>query len=591
VRRRSKSLSLPRRLGRRIADVPPPRRVAGHALLLALLLVAGLLAGALLFAPRLVAQPAPSAPASTSSAAAPAVPPGVTTLPLSIVVAGVEHPSLAVEGPSGPLFPLETLAPLLGGEVQRGPGGVGWAVRAGDAQVVLAGGSPVATVGTTILHLSQPVLGGEATSPFVPLDLLEKTFGAALHWNLQWDAAAHRLTATPQQRRTVQVDWSLVHLQGISTLVLQFPEAPRVHVQDRPADASNPAPRIEVQVLGDQVTPSRPPEVSDPLVKSLRIADDKIVLEVVPGATVEHYQQQDPFRIVFDVYQRVAAAAPAGAPTSEPQRPTIVVDAGHGGVETGAIGPGGTQEKELTLLLAQSLARELQKRLPVNVELTRDQDAEVPLDNRAALANQHQAALFISIHLNSSVGASAHGAETYFLSLDASDRKAAAVAAAENEPKGPAQPSPTPLPGAIGEATPVPAAAASPDLKLILWDLAQSQHLAESQRFATLVQEELNSALGLRDRGVKQAPFRVLMGAGMPAVLVELGFISNPDEEKKLLTPAYRDQLVDALVRAVSRYRLLDVTPAQAAAPAPNAPSAPGAPAAVTPTPQPTTRP
>ncbi|HEV8630062.1 MAG TPA: N-acetylmuramoyl-L-alanine amidase, partial [Thermoanaerobaculia bacterium] len=92
-------------------------------------------------------------------------------------------------------------------------------------------------------------------------------------------------------------------------------------------------------------------------------------------------------------------------------------------------------------------------------------------------------------------------------------------------------------------------------LDLILWDLAQSQHLAESQRFASLVQEELNGALGLRDRGVKQAPFRVLMGAGMPAVLVELGFLSNPDEEKKLLTVEYRGQLVDALVRAVTRYQ------------------------------------
>ncbi|MDX1643730.1 MAG: N-acetylmuramoyl-L-alanine amidase, partial [Thermoanaerobaculia bacterium] len=94
-------------------------------------------------------------------------------------------------------------------------------------------------------------------------------------------------------------------------------------------------------------------------------------------------------------------------------------------------------------------------------------------------------------------------------------------------------------------------------LDLILWDLAQSHHLAESQRFARLIQEELNGALGLTDRGVKQAPFRVLRGAAMPAVLVELGFLSNPEEERKLQDPAYRTQLVDALVRATQRYRAL----------------------------------
>ncbi len=144
------------------------------------------------------------------------------------------------------------------------------------------------------------------------------------------------------------------------------------------------------------------------------------------------------------------------------------------------------------------------------------------------------------------MGAGATGAETYFLSLEASDARAAAAARAENRcrPRRRGRPDAR----AAGRAR-------WPGSTLILWDLAQSQHLAESQRFASLVQEELNTALGLRNRGVKQAPFRVLMGAAMPAVLVELGFLSNPDEEKKLLTAEYRQQLVDALVRAVSRYQ------------------------------------
>ena len=130
--------------------------------------------------------------------------------------------------------------------------------------------------------------------------------------------------------------------------------------------------------------------------------------------------------------------------------------------------------------------------------------------------------------------------ETFFLSLQASDEMAAEIAAIENE-------------AAAGGPTDNPLT----DLDLILWDLAQSYHLAESQRYARLIQEELNGALGLADRGVKQAPFRVLRGAAMPAVLVELGFLSNTDEEQRLQDPEYRTQLVDALVRATQRYRAL----------------------------------
>ena len=168
----------------------------------------------------------------------------------------------------------------------------------------------------------------------------------------------------------------------------------------------------------------------------------------------------------------------------------------------------------------------------MRVVLTRNEDAELPLDTRVAVANQQKADLFISLHLNSSPGRGAQGAETYFLNLVASDERAAQAAQAENDSGDPLT-----------------------DLQLILWDLAQSHHMAESQRFAGLIQEELNEALELRNRGVKQAPFRVLMGAAMPAVLVELGFLSNPQEEERLLDPLYRSRLADALVDAVSRYK------------------------------------
>ena len=219
---------------------------------------------------------------------------------------------------------------------------------------------------------------------------------------------------------------------------------------------------------------------------------------------------------------------------------TIVLDPGHGGPEQGAIGPAGTEEKQLTLVLAKALRRKLEEQLPVEVLLTRSDDLDVPHDSRTAMANQNRADLFISIHLNSSPDSSAHGAETYFLSPKASDEQAMRRAEAENA-------------GSSGSSFDT----GGDDLQLILWDLAQSQHLAASQRLARIIQEELNETLGLENRGVKQAPFRVLMGATMPAVLVELGFISNPEEEMELLDPAYRADLLDAVTTAVLRFHAL----------------------------------
>ncbi len=203
----------------------------------------------------------------------------------------------------------------------------------------------------------------------------------------------------------------------------------------------------------------------------------------------------------------------------------------------------------------------------MRVVLTRSEDAQLALDARTAIANQNKADLFVSIHLNSSLGAGAHGAETYFLAERATDPRAARSARQENAgPAAGASAGPGSEPG-------------EGELQLMLWDLAQSRHLTESQRLANLVQGELNETLQLKDRGVKQAPFRVLVGATMPAILVELGFISNPDEEKKLQDPDYRAQLVEALVKAIARYKeTAEAAPAAAPTPA-TAPgsSAPGA--------------
>ena len=237
-------------------------------------------------------------------------------------------------------------------------------------------------------------------------------------------------------------------------------------------------------------------------------------------------------------------APPAAKPTTSASF-TVVLDPGHGGSETGAEGKKGAgdkpgiYEKDVTLDIARSLQRELQAQGDINVLLTRDDDAVVALDERTALANENHADLFLSIHVNSAPRREARGAETYFLSYASKDEDVRTLAAMENNAAGVDKEK-------LGDAP--------QGLELVLWDLAQSQYLQQSADLAGSIQKELNEALGARNRGVRQAPFRVLMGATMPAVLVEVGFISNPAEEASLATAAYRDKIAQALARAVSAF-------------------------------------
>ena len=211
---------------------------------------------------------------------------------------------------------------------------------------------------------------------------------------------------------------------------------------------------------------------------------------------------------------------------------SIVLDPGHGGDENGAEGPTGLLEKDVVLEVARRLRLHLQRR-GYDVHLTRSRDVNVPLEERTAVANNRQADLFISLHANASTGRSARGAEIYYLSLDRADQ-----AREETEP---------------ASAYVSPRDRDDP-LKMILWDMAQSAWLARSGRLAEIIQDEFNRVLDIPDRGVKQAPFRILVGATMPAVLVEIGFISNSEEEERMRDPDFLDIIVRSLTRSIEAY-------------------------------------
>ena len=235
-----------------------------------------------------------------------------------------------------------------------------------------------------------------------------------------------------------------------------------------------------------------------------------------PPAARKVFRLEEPPRVVLDFHRqapRVPAAAPPGepAPGPEPLR-TIVVDPGHGGHDVGAVGPSGLQEKELALDIARRVAALLQEELGVRVVLTRARDQFVGLRERTTLANRERADLFLSIHVNASPAAAATGTETYFLSNEATDGAARRAAEYENR--------------LIATDT-GPKSGAPEVVRSILWDLAQSDFQQESSRVAEALQNHLDRALRRPSRGVKQAPFYVLGGAAMPAVLVEIGFISN----------------------------------------------------------------
>jgi len=217
---------------------------------------------------------------------------------------------------------------------------------------------------------------------------------------------------------------------------------------------------------------------------------------------------------------------------------TIIIDPGHGGKDPGSIGYKGTKEKDIVLDVSKRLARKIQKNLRVKTILTRDEDVFIRLQDRTKFANTNEGDLFISIHVNSNESKKPYGFETYLLK-PGRNQEAINVALREN--------SVIELEGNKFEKL--------TDEQLIQATIAQSGFVQYSEKFAALIQEEIDKRVQSRNRGVKQAGFYVLMGASMPNVLIELGYISNPNEEKKLNSSSYRDMLATSIYYAILKYQ------------------------------------
>ncbi len=279
----------------------------------------------------------------------------------------------------------------------------------------------------------------------------------------------------------------------------------------------------------------------------------RVVVDIKSFKTYKIFSLQNPFRIVIDVWgtktgsKRAVRPPPAGKGGKLNKGSLskqlalgvsrVVIDPGHGGRDFGA--PGyykGVYEKKIVLAIARKLARKIRQKLNLEVVLTRNRDTYLGLEERTAIANTKNADLFISIHTNASRDRRAYGLETYYLNL-ATDDDAVRVAAREN----------------------ALTTKKISDLQKILFDLMHNAKVNESSRLAGYVQEAMVEQLKTRysrikNKGVKQAPFYVLLGAQMPAILIETAFISNSRECKRLMNDKYQDRMTDAIVTGLKRY-------------------------------------
>ncbi len=412
----------------------------------------------------------------------------------------------------GDLLDLVALLRLTGAQVSFAPAAGSYTATLAEHEVQFTPGGSLAVVDGRLTPLPGPVrtleghVVGAASTAAALLD--------PMGWALTGTAELPRLDPVASGER-IAVDL-VASASGTLVVVRGTAQKPRLVASPGQATLqfSSPleltqAPRPEGELLG------------------VDLYENSLTLRLAPGVEVAStYSLADPPRFVVRLTS--AGAEPRGELT-ERTGPLVVVDPGHGGDDQGARGPGGEREKDITLAVSRLLVQRLQS-AGIAARLTRESDETLPLVDRTALANRLKADVFVSVHLNASPAKGARGAETYFMNADATDAQAAQAAEREN------------------------ATAGANGLQLILWDLAHVANLNASSQLAGTIQGQLNALHGITDRGIKQAPFVVLTGATMPAALVEVGFLSNPDEAQRLLTSGFQAEIATALARAISSF-------------------------------------
>jgi N-acetylmuramoyl-L-alanine amidase len=488
----------------------------------------------------------------------PAQQPAAPALPYTVVTRDARRP-LATRVIGGQeMFALDDLARLFNLNVREDAAAGGLTITAGAQTIVLSAQQPLASVAGRMISLpAAPVRDGRAW--FVPVDFVSRALASILPARLELRKPSRLLLAGDV--RLPRIAARAEAIGGGTTRVTIDVAPPAAHA------VTQEATRLLIRFEADGLDIGEIRVAPTDTVLAVRAGDAPAVLAIDLGPRVATFRASDQpaptpgsARIVVDVIAQTDQPA-AGAPPIAPAPPdtpplldlpvpgglrAIVIDAGHGGDDTGARGAQGTMEKTVTLSVARRLKAALEARLGVRVLLTRDGDQAVAPDQRAALANNNKADLFISLHANASLRPGVAGAEVFYLSLEGYDERARRASQA------------------AADALPV-LGGGSREIEITPWEIAQVRYLDQSVAFARALEGALRERVPMSPRALQQAPFRVLVGANMPAVLVELGFLTNAQQEQQLASDGHQNALVQALVEGIVRYR---------AAPAVRAPQA-----------------
>lgn len=423
----------------------------------------------------------------------------------------------------------------------------GLTITARGQSIVLTADQNVVSVAGRLVSLPAPVLRRD-NRWLVPADFLPRALATALSTRLDLRRTARLLIVGDLRvpRVSARID------AGATNVAVTFEITPNTDARVTAQQG-----RLIVQFEADAIDLTVPLVPQQPFLTALGPGDTPTTAALTLGPRYATHRvtttQADAGsgRLTIDLLPATTEAAPAPAPSPAPdtrlviptQGPstglrTVVIDPGHGGEELGTQGAKGTLEKDITLAVARRLRTLIETRLGLKVFLTREDDRTMTLDERSAFANNRHADVFLSIHANSAVRPALKGAEVYYLTVERADEEAR-KRAEENRAVLPA----------LG--------GGSRAIDLILWETAQARYLEQSAALAGFIEQSLGTRVELSPRAVQQAPFRVLVGANMPAALVEIGYLSNAEQEAQLATAAYQDQVAQALLDALIKFRQL----------------------------------
>ncbi len=451
------------------------------------------------------------------------------------------------------MLALDDLARLLRLDVREDSRAGTLSATGGGGVLIMTPGQQIASVDGRLVSLrAAPRRDGGRW--LVPLDLLTRALGPVSGQPLEFRAGSRLLLVGD------------VRVPRVSAAYRAGPERGRLSLELTPAAAHTVASeggRLAIAFDADAIDLERAPELRGGLATRFGLAADAAGVTLDLGPEVDSYdvtREDGPgggatLRIDLLARRAVPAAAPAPAPAEDPAAPRplpartdllpefstgpavrlAVIDPGHGGDDHGSSGVSGTLEKDVTLAIARQLRDAIESRIGLRVILTRERDEAVAPDTRAAIANNNKADVFISLHVNASPRPAAAGTAVYYLGIDEYGAEAREIADRRIEP--------VPIVGG-----------GSREIDLVRWDMAQIRYVGQSGRLAGMLEEELGRRVALSPRPAHQAPLRVLVGANMPAVLVELGSLADEDEEERLASALFQADLVDAIVTGIRRY-------------------------------------